>query len=313
MSALKFTLCLLILVTLTGCNYPDAMPAGPSPVASRLTLTTHPAVLLRSGSEATITARATDGNGTNVNGATVTFTTNAGSLSRASATTGEAGLVSVLVSGSNPARVVATLDGVSATVDLQAVAPFTVALEPISMIGLGGTDVVVSVAMNRDVPAPPKPSAVLIDCGVSAPPIDVTADLITRCVFPVAGDYTVRATARAANGWTVQDSVRVTARTAPVPAQPAAAITVSAQEISRGVGYAEWRVVVTATAPMATIVFDFDDGVTTTRTPDGTQRSVTEQHLYKTDGNMTIRVKGQPATRGPDVTASINAAVRFDP
>lgn len=297
MSALKSTLCLLILITLTGCNYPDAMPAGPSPVASRLTLTTHPAVLLRSGSEATITARATDGNGTNVNGATIAFTTNAGSLSRASAITGEAGLVSVLVSGSNPARVVATLDGISAAVELQAVAPFTVALEPISMMGLGGTDVAVSVAMNRDVPAPPKPSAVLIDCGVSAPPIDVTTDLIARCVFPVAGDYTVRATARAANGWTVQDSVRVTARTAPVPAPTAVGLAVSVTETNA----AEHRIHATATVPMRVFDFDFGDGFSATHAPQGNRMTAAESHIFA-PGTHTVRVTATPADGRAPVT-----------
>jgi hypothetical protein len=317
---------LLAVVVVTGCDDPDSVPVQPSRTASVLTLSAFPTTVLRSGSDVRVTARATDGQGALVEGTPVTFASTTGALNTSSATTSSSGNASVTLSASDAARVTASLStGPSAAIELPAVAPFTVAIERPPTILVNGATFSARVTMNSSVPGPPVPTMVTIHCGFGSA-VDVTTTLSHRCEFPSAGDFTVQATAHAANGWTISDSVPVTAGTPSSSNSPA--VSVRAVEIGRYGGSAEWRFTATASAPMGRFEFDFGDGHSATKATDTTNlMTATEQHLYA-DGlgksstecpvdstnpkafNCTLRVTGRAVSGNG--SASTTLAIRVE-
>jgi hypothetical protein len=230
-----------------------------------------------------VTARVTDGQGGLIEGTPVSFTSSTGTLSASSATTSSSGTASVTLSANDAARVTASLaGGVSADIDLRAVAPFTVAIDRPSTILVDGTTFAVQVTPNRDVVSPPAPAVVNLNCGFGST-VDVTSTRSHRCVFPSAGDFTVQATAQTASGWTVSDSVRVSATTTGTPSSPSptAAVTLSGIELGRNPDSSWWRFTASATIPMRQFEFDFGDGNSATKLTDTTNlTTATEQHIY---------------------------------
>ena len=309
----------------TGCEDPDSGPTTrPSPTASRVMLTAFPTTVLRSGSDVTVTARVTSDLGANVEGTPVTFSTTAGTLSTTSALTSSLGSASVTLSGGDPARVTATASGVSNDIEIGATAPFAVTVATPSQVFTDGATFGVDVTPNRDAVNPPGPVALTLNCGVGDT-VDVTIDRSRRCVFPSAGEFTVQAAGRAANGWTTTDSVRVTAtsRTSPPPSSSSGALSLSAVEIGSGVGYAEWRFTATASAPMNSFEFAFGDykdvppgndpskGTKTDKAADGEGLTASVQFIYHpvltggaTSKEYEVTVTGFPRSGGQRVTVS---------
>jgi hypothetical protein len=300
-----FFAALPLLLFVAGCDSADPTPVRPSPTPSRVALSVFPTSVLRSGSSVTLTARVTDDAGSNVTDTAVAFATSTGELSAASASTGSAGMATVTLTASEPARVTATAGGARAEVDLEAVAPFSVRVSPRGTVGVGATvDVPVEVQLNRSVADPPRPAAVTIDCGTGGGTQDVTVTLVGRCTFANTGSYTVRASARAANGWTVTDSTDVSIAN---PTTPAVTFLVTVS--STHVGGREWRIGVNATAPMRQVHIQFGEHESsTTIDPDGSRTFVASSHVYPAMGTYTATVRAEPVN-GTPVTQTITIDV----
>ncbi len=95
---------LLVLVAAVACEKPT-QPGAP---ALTLRLAAQPALLPAAGGQTTLTATLLTAAGIPVSGAAVTFTATAGTLSAAEATTNEAGVATVQLTSTRPAKVTAT-------------------------------------------------------------------------------------------------------------------------------------------------------------------------------------------------------------
>ncbi len=230
------------------------------------------------------------------------------------------------LSASDAARVTANAAGLSGDVDIGALSPFSVSLSRPSQVFVDGATFDVDVLTNRDAINPPGPTAVTLHCGFGGT-VDITATRSTRCVFPSAGEFTVAATARAANGWTTTDSARVTAvsRTGAPPSSSTGTLTLTVLQISRGSGFAEWRLTATSNVAMENVEFDFGDQAKETRTPDGDRTSASVQHVFRpasADDELpndpgvtktyTVTVRAALREGRPPVTAAQQLTVTVD-
>ena len=307
----------LALVAAPACDDADTVPVQPSRIASALTLTAFPTTVLRSGSDVRVTVRVTDGQGGLVEGTAVTFTSTSGSLSTSSASTSSNGAADVTLSASDATRVTASLPtGASAALDLPAVAPFTLTLDRPSTVLVAGTTFGVQITPNASVVNPPAPTAVTINCGFGSA-VDVTATRTHRCEFPSAGDFTVEAAARTANGWTLSERAQVTAvvsATSPVPPSPSTSTLSVSVAI---VGGNERRITATAQVPIREFRFIFDDRTPPIPQPPGppaeTKRfdgpgsfTASAQYIYA-NGDYKATVRAEPVSGG----SSINGDVSF--
>ena len=307
---MRYAAIALALVVVTACDDADTVPVQPTRTASALTLTAFPTTVLRSGSDISVTARVTDGQGALIEGTSVSFTTSSGSVNPSAATTSSSGIASVTLSASDAVRVTASLStGTSASLDLPAVAPFALTLDRPSTILVAGTTFGVQVTPNVAVVNPPGPTAVTINCGFGSS-VDVTATRSHRCVFPSAGDFTVEAAARTANGWTLTDRAQVTAVIDPTSAPPSSGtgtLTLSVTDVTSR----EMRITATSTVLIREFRFIFDDRPGNQNPPATTQRfdgpgalSTSAQYRYPDgSGSYKVTVRAEPANGSAVVTA----------
>ncbi len=84
-------------------------------------------------------------------------------------------------------------------------------------------------------------------------------------------------------------------------------LTITSSEVSRAPGSsAEWRFVASgANVPPSRYNWDFGDG------NGATNSFATEQHVYTTPGDYTVRVTNVPIGGGTGVTATTTVSVRF--
>jgi PKD repeat protein len=91
---------------------------------------------------------------------------------------------------------------------------------------------------------------------------------------------------------------------APVPQEPA--LSVSATEFIRGVGYAEWKFTATGSnATFRNFAWAFGDGNT------ANSGRADEAHNYFEEGEFTVRVTAQPVGSSNTLTATVTIKVVF--
>jgi len=223
--------------------------------------------VLTTGSAAQVTVVVSSPSGQRVPGARVSFSVSNGTIEPREQTTDQSGMASASVTASSSTTVTVRVDDRTQQITLPAVPAFSVSLIGESPAYADRWGLTVNVAPNRDVVASPQPARVVIDCGTGSqttmPEFIGTSGL--TCVFGQPGDYTVRASAIAANGWTVQQTMRVSAGlrpgppVAPVPPVPVGFLTLDATEVTRGTTYAEWRFNANTNSRVTT--WDFGDGL----------------------------------------------------
>lgn len=157
------------------------------------------------------------------------------------------------------------------------------------------------VTPNREVVSPPVPARVVVECGTGAPitmPGFVGASGAT-CVFGQPGDYTVRVTATAPDGWTATQTMRVSAGLRPGPPEPPPQpmyLTLDAQELNSRPTSSEWRF--SANTNGRVVSWDFGDGTGSSRS------SGNESHIYRTAGQYAVTVRATPPGGGAEVSAT---------
>ena len=219
-------MCLAVVVFTTACGDVPSSPTTPTvtPIPSRLTATATPSVVLLSGGTVSVMARLIASDGSPISNSPISFSASAGSLSSDSAMTDAMGNATVQLVTSEQASVTATGQGMTATVLVPAVAPFTLRLDANTPAFVDDTTIVVTVTPTIDVPSPPRPSEVTVQCGVGASWIPTSTvgagSFNVRCVFATTGPQTVTARGRTTGGWTTSQDVTVQAISRPVTPVP---------------------------------------------------------------------------------------------
>src|SRR5207237_3331679 len=122
------------------------------------------------------------------------------------------------------------------------------------------------------------------------------------CVFGQPGDYIVRVSAVAMNGWTTQQTMRVPAglrpgpTVPPEPPVPAGFLTLDATEVTRGTTYAEWRFNANTNGRVTT--WDFGDG------SGGNNDRRNEQHIYYAARDYVVTVRAIPPNGSTEMSAT---------
>jgi len=159
----------------------------------------------------------------------------------------------------------------------------------------------INVVPNREVVSPAVPARVVVDCGTSSPMTlpGFTGTSGATCVFGQPGDYTVRVSAIASDGFTATSTLRVsaTARPGPPPPQPLPMyLSLNAQQLNSNPTSSEWGFFANTSGRV--VSWDFGDG-------NGSSRSTpNESHLYRTAGQYTVTVRATPPGGGADVSAT---------
>jgi hypothetical protein len=300
----KFLVLALFVLPIVACDDPDLVPVRPSPVAAQVTLSAFPTALLASGSEVRVTVRVTTTSGANFEGR-LTLATTAGTLDRTEAQTDASGQVTVILTSSEAATVTATVNGMTGSVAIPAVPPFTVAVQaPAGEVPVGAVDLPIVVTRTPGFVNPPLPASVTVDCGTGSALVDVTTLSAARCTFPSQARYTVTAFARASTGWTTTDRVTLTV------VHPAAPVGPLSLALSTShVGGTEWRIRASAGTPMRSFYFDFGDGFDSRQEFSGGRLEASAQHVFaQRTEPYTVRVTAQPA----DGRASVSQTVCLD-
>jgi len=247
--------------------------------AERVLISASPQTLGPSGGVSTITARVEDVSGSGLSGVPVTFSTDAGSLSSASATTDSLGIAQTTLTTSRAAKVTANVAGKTAEV--------SIGLNPRTGVTISAPTTPVSAG---------QPATFTVNVAATANIRDVTVDFgdgRTQSLGAISGStsvqhtynepntYTVRATATEASGFTEQVSTSVTI----LPGQPPG-VTISASDSTPTVNQI---ITLTATVTGATSTiqayqWEFGDGTTATTTGPQITKS------YSTPGTKVIRV-----------------------
>jgi len=239
-----------------------------SAAAERVLISASPQTLGPAGGTAQITARVENTAGAPLTGVPVTFSTNSGQLSATSATTDDTGTARTSLTTTREATVIANVAGKTAEL--------TVGLNPRTGIRL--TTPTTSIAAGQ-------PASFTIDVGSEANVRDVTVDFgdgrelslgavsgstTVQHTYETSGNYTVRAIATEASGFTEQVSTSVTV----LPAQPPG-------------------VIITASNPSPSV----NQIITLTATVSGATSTIQQYQWDFGDGTKAV-------TTGPQVTKS---------
>lgn len=200
-----------------------------SAAAERLLVSANPQSLGPAGGAATVSARVEDASGAGVSGVSVTFTTDAGSLSSSSAVTDASGVATVTINTSRAAKVTANVAGKTADV--------SISLNPRTGVTISGPTTPVSAGV---------PASFTVAVGSTANIRDVTVDFgdgdrqslgalsgstTISHTYTNAGTYNVRATATDASGFSEQVGTSISV----LPGQPPA-VTITASNNNPSVG-----------------------------------------------------------------------------
>ncbi len=200
-----------------------------SAAAERLLVSASPQSLGPSGGNATVSARVEDASGAGVAGVTVTFTTDAGTLSSSSAVTDASGVAAVTINTSRAAKVTANVAGKTADV--------SISLNPRTGVTISGPTTPVSAGV---------PATFTVGVGSTANIRDVTVEFgdgdrqslgslsgstTIAHIYTNAGTYNVRATAIDASGFSEQVGTSISV----LPGQPPA-VTITASNNNPSVG-----------------------------------------------------------------------------
>ena len=217
---------------LTGCGSSDSTPAtpaapspapapapAPAPSPTSLVLTAAPARFLMgtSPTAVTVTGRLTTAAGAGLANQMVQFATTAGSLNTTLPMTAANGEATVTLTTSSSAIVQASAAGLNASASVEAVAPFTVRVEPkYSVVGLFEKDeVVVTVTLGTGFPNIPAPNKVVLDCG-NGSTTTLGERLIASCTYNDKGVFKVTATATSDSGFTAVGTSTITIEARPI-------------------------------------------------------------------------------------------------
>ncbi len=260
-----------------------------------------PQTLGPSGGTATVSARVEDASGAGVSGVSVTFTTDAGSLSSSSALTNADGVATVTLNTSRPAKVTANVAGKTADV--------TVSLNPRTGVTITGPTTPVSAGV---------PVTFTVGVASTANIRDVTVDFgdgdrqslgalsgstTLSHTYNDAGTYNVRATAFDASGFSEQVGTSVSV----LPGQPPA-VTITASNNNPSVGE---TVILTAQVSGATstvIRYEWNfgaDAIPPTAQTTGNRATVS----YTATGTKVVTVRVVQAT-GPTGEGTTAIVVR---
>jgi len=275
-----------------------------SAAVERVLVSASPQTLGPSGGSATITARVEDTSGSGLAGIPVTFTTDNGTLTAASATTDALGSAQTVLNTSRAAKVTANVAGKTADV--------SVGLNPRTGVTLSGPTTPVNAG---------QPATFTVGVGSTANVRDVTIDFgdgsqqslgaisgstTIQHTYTEAGTYSVRATATEASGFTEQVATSVTI----LPGQPPA-IIITASNNNPTIGE---TVIFTATVSGATSTilryeWDFGDGAVP-RTAQTTGNRATTSYTTLGTKVITVRVVQASGPSGEGTTAvTVKAAL----
>lgn len=177
----------------------------------------------------TITGRLTNAAGAGVAGQTVQFSTTAGSLSNSLPTTSAAGEATVTLTTSSSATVLASSAGLNGSVNVEAVAPFTVRVEPKYSVAIVNEDDDVSVIVTQGTGFPdiPTPNTVVLTCG-NGTTYTFSGSDHAPCRYGEKGVFEVTAVARATTGYSATGRSTITVEGIPAPT-----LTLQAREKGR--------------------------------------------------------------------------------
>jgi hypothetical protein len=276
-----------------------------SAAVERVLVSANPQTLGPSGGNATITARVEDTSGAGLAGVPVTFTTDNGTLSVASATTDALGSAQTVLNTSRTAKVTANVAGKTADV--------TVGLNP--RTGVSITAPTTSINAGQ-------PATFTVNVSNTANIRDVTIDFgdgaqqslgaisgstSIQHTYAEAGTYTVSAIATDTSGFTERVGTSVTI----LPGQPPA-IIITASNNNPTIGE---TVIFTATVSGATSTilryeWDFGDGAVP-RTAQTTGNRATTSYTTVGTKVITVRVVQASGPSGEGTAAvTVRAAVR---
>jgi hypothetical protein len=272
-----------------------------SAAVERVLISASPQTLGPAGGSSTITARVEDTSGAGLPGIAVTFSTDNGTLSAASAVTDALGNATTVLNTSRPAKVTANVAGKTADV--------TVGLNPRTGVSIAGPTTPVSAG---------QPATFTVGVSSTANIRDVTVDFgdgqqlslgaisgptPVQHTYAEAGTYTVRATAIEASGFAEPVATSITI----LPGQPPAVI-ITASNNNPTIGE---TVIFTATVSGATSTilryeWDFGNGAEP-RTAQTTGNRATT--AYTTVGTKVITVRVVQAS-GPSGEGTTSVTVR---
>ncbi len=272
-----------------------------SAAVERVLISASPQTLGPAGGSSTITARVEDTSGAGLAGVPVTFSTDNGTLSAASAVTDALGNATTVLNTSRAAKVTANVAGKTADV--------TVGLNPRTGVTIAGPTTPVSAG---------QPATFTVGVGSTANIRDVTVDFgdgsqqslgaisgstTVQHTYAEAGTYTVRATATEASGFTEQVATSITI----LPGQPPAVIiTASNNNPSLGETVIFTATVSGATSTILRYEWDFGNGAEP-RTAQTTGNRATT--AYTTVGTKVITVRVVQAS-GPSGEGTTSVTVR---
>lgn len=279
----------------------------------RIGLTANPTTVGSAGGTSTIVANIVDASGNPLSGVTVSFSTTAGSLSTAVATTDASGNAQTTLTTNKDGTVVtATAGGSSGGTGTTAVTPGTVTIRvntgptiPAPTFSpttpLVGQVVSFSVAATAGTAGTPV-QRIVVDFGDGgSATITGSSGGVTR-TYTRAGTYSVRATAFDALGDSNSSSVSV-----PVTAQAKPTVTIVATVGAAG-SVTTFAVTATAVAPVTidNVRVTFGDGSSV----DLGGNSTSVQHVYQTSGTYTATVTATDSSGG-SASASTVIVIAF--
>jgi len=265
----------------------------------RVLISASPQTLGPAGGTSTITARVEDTSGAGLAGISVTFSTDAGSLSSTSVTTDSNGNASTTLNTSRPAKVTANVIGKTAEV--------TVSLNPRTGVTIAGPTTPVSAGVPTTFTVGVSSTAnirdVIIDYGDGQQQSlgAISASTPVQHTYTEPNTYIVRATATEASGFTETVSTAVTI----LPGQPPAVI-ITASNNNPSVGE---TVVFTATVSGATstiLRYEWNFGAgAVPATAEVTSNRATASYVSTGTKIITVRVVQATGPSGDGQTAIV--------
>jgi PKD repeat protein len=251
--------------------------------ATRIAVTATPQALPATGGASVISAQVQDQQGNGLSGVTVSFTTNAGTLSLGSVATNDSGVANTTLTTAAAATVTATAGGGTSgnlsgtvaislqpktTVTLTLPSSATVSVPASFAVGVGTSTVVTNVVLD-------------FGDGSSASLGSISSTTNVVHLFSDSGAKTITVTATDATGGSTSISNQLIV--APLTASGAASPT----SVTLG-GTITFTVTPTAGAVIDHYEFDFGDGTTTSTTSNALA------HIFTSTGTKTVTVKVVP-------------------
>jgi PKD repeat protein len=253
--------------------------------ASTVTLAASPSSLPANGGAVQLTAAVYDAGGNRLPGVTVTFTSDAGSVSPTSAATNSNGEATSTLTTTQDATVTATVVGADSTT-LTAEAAIVVRAAPTVSITVGTTSPVEDSAVSFTFTVTPSANAAVRSATVSfgdgsAQSLNTNGTTSVSHVYTSSGTYTVIATATDAAGETTTATASVViADAAPLN------VTLSASGLTKNAVTTLTASVTSTTTPsIEGYTWSFGDGAT--RTTSGSPTT----HIYTAAGTYTVTVR----------------------